>query len=297
MLLVSARFIRAVAFWVAYTAAMNVSATQRYALGVAYDGSALHGWQRQTQLPTVQGYLETALSQVADHPVTVQGSGRTDAGVHATGQVLHFDTSAQRPDKAWVRGVNSQLPDSVQVRWVRAVAPEFHARFGATARRYQYLFVDRDALEPLLGEHVWICQPLDSGVMHQAAQRLLGEQDFSALRAAGCQSASARRCIQSISVRRHRAFVVLDVQANAFLLHMVRNMARALLDIGRGQRDGAWLGELLAGRDRRLLGATAPAAGLYLVQVQFPPALSMGEPLPAGAPPPLLQALGDLDGY
>ncbi|MFK7915164.1 MAG: tRNA pseudouridine(38-40) synthase TruA [Pseudomonadales bacterium] len=276
---------------------MNDSIAQRYALGVAYDGTELHGWQRQTALPTVQGYLETALSRVADHPVTVQGSGRTDAGVHATGQVLHFDTCALRPDKAWVRGVNSQLPASVQVRWVRAVTPEFHARFSATARRYQYLFVDRDALQPLLGKHVWVCPALETGVMHTAAQRLLGEQDFSALRAAGCQSATAMRCIHRVSVSRYGAFVVLDIQANAFLLHMVRNIARALLDIGRGECDADWLSALLAGRDRTVLGATAPAAGLYLVQVQFPPALSFGEPLPAGAPPALLQVLGDLDGY
>lgn len=276
---------------------MSAPAPQRYALGVAYDGTGLHGWQRQRSLPTVQGHLEQALSAVADHPIVVQGSGRTDAGVHATGQVLHFDSTAQRPDKAWVRGVNSQLPSTVQVRWVQRVAPAFHARFGATARRYQYLLVDRDTVTPLLGERAWLCPALDTAAMHQAAQLLLGEQDFSALRAAGCQSATARRCVHRISVSRHRAFVVLDIQANAFLLHMVRNIARALVDIGRGHHDARWLAQLLADADRTALGATAPAAGLYLVQVQFPPALSFGVPLPAGAPPPLLQALGDLDGY
>ncbi|MGI9325141.1 MAG: tRNA pseudouridine(38-40) synthase TruA [Pseudomonadales bacterium] len=267
---------------------------RRYALGVAYSGTNFHGWQRQSSVATVQGALEQALSKIAAEPITVQGSGRTDAGVHATAQVAHFETSAERPDKAWHRGVNALLPESVQVRWAQQVPDSFHARFSASARRYQYLYVDPEALAPLMGRQAWRCERLDSDSMHRAAQILLGEQDFSAVRAAGCQSQTAMRCVHRVSVSRHHNLVVLDIQANAFLLHMVRNIARALFEVGSAARPKSWLEALLAGRDRTALGATAPPQGLYLVQVQYPLTVTAGAGLPPGQPAPLLQALGDL---
>jgi tRNA pseudouridine38-40 synthase len=240
----------------------------------------------------VQGALETALSQIADQPVRIAAAGRTDAGVHATAQVVSFTTPVERPVSAWLRGTNALTPATVKVRWVRAVDDTFHARYSATARRYQYLFCEDEAPSPLLHGRATLAGPLDDAAMHRAAQALTGEHDFTTFRAAGCQSPSAYRCVHRIAVHRLEAFVVLDVSANAFLLHMVRNLAGALARVGEGTRPEAWIADILGRRDRGLAGPTAPPQGLYLVDVSYP-----GHELPPGRPPPLLRARGGLDRF
>ena len=250
---------------------------QHYALGITYDGAAFHGWQRQTDLPTVQGTLEQALSRVADHAVTVRVAGRTDAGVHATGQVAAFTSAADRSQRDWLRGVNALTPATLRVDWVQPIAAEFHPRYSASARRYVYLYHDAGNAHPLLSNRVWSCGPLDADAMHRAAQVLLGEHDFSAFRAAGCQSLTPMRRVNRCDVLRRGEFVVMQIEANAFLLHMVRNIARGLHDVGAlaagSLPPGATPGdvaELLASRDRTRLGATAPPDGLYLAAVAYP---------------------------
>ena len=256
-------------------------AIQRIALGVEYDGSGFSGWQaqRSPQVPTVQEALESALTRVADEPVTVHCAGRTDAGVHALAQVVHFDTAAERSARAWVLGTNSMLPGAIAVQWAEQVDAGFHARFSAQFRRYRYLVLNRSERSALLYGRVCLQrQPLDAAVMHDAAQLLLGEQDFSAFRAAGCQSRSAMRRMDRIDVNRHGDMIIIDVQANAFLLHMVRNIVGALMAVGSAERDSEWLHAVLHSRDRSLCAATAPAAGLYLVAVGY--AAHWGLPAP-----------------
>lgn len=245
---------------------------RRVALGLEYQGSAYAGWQaqRRPRLPTVQETLERALARVADHPVSTVCAGRTDAGVHASRQVVHFDTPAARPLRAWVMGANSLLPRDVAVQWAREVAPDFHARFSALYRRYRYLVLVRGQRSALLSAAV--CherRALDAVCMHEAAQCLLGEQDFSAFRGAGCQSRTPMRRVDRIAVARAGELLSIEIEANAFLLHMVRNIVGSLLEIGSGERPAGWLGEVLASRDRTLAGATAPAQGLYLVDVGY----------------------------
>lgn len=250
----------------------------RIALGVEYNGRQFAGWQRQgaPELPTVQACLEEALAYIADHPVRVHCAGRTDAGVHATGQVVHFDCAIDRGERAWLRGTNSRLPDSIRVIWARPVAPEFHARFSALARRYLYLLYC-NPVAPAIGSGLVTTVPwvLDVAAMHKAGQYLLGEHDFSAFQAAGCQSATPNRCVHWLRVYSHHRFVVVDVQANAFLQHMVRNLVGMLLQIGQGLRAPEWSRELLRGRDRTQGAVTAPADGLYLVQVTYPDAFGV----------------------
>lgn len=243
----------------------------RIALGIEYDGSAFYGWQRQREVTTVQQVLEQALSKIAAHPVNLTCAGRTDAGVHATGQVVHFDSENPRNLAAWSMGVNSNLPHTVAVRWARYVNADFNARFSAVGRRYRYIIANCAMRPAILGLGVsHYHSPLDTAAMHEAAQALIGEHDFSAFRAAQCQSHSANRCLTEISVVRHGQFVVIEVAANAFLHHMVRNIVGSLLEVGKGERPSAWIGELLAGRDRTLAAATAKPHGLYLVQVDYP---------------------------
>jgi len=252
---------------------------QRYALGVEYDGGAFSGWQRLSRLgepdlrgePTVQQALEEALSFVAGHPVATTCAGRTDAGVHGSGQVVHFDSTAQRDARGWVLGTTSRLPPSVAARWCVPVASDFHARFSARARRYRYRILNR-AVRPAFERQYlsWERRPLDAGAMHNAAQALLGEHDFSAFRTVHCQAAHARRELQFIEVRRSGDIVDVEVQANAFLHHMVRNIVGSLLVVGRGEQPGAWIAELLAGRDRTVAGPTAPAAGLVFLGPRYP---------------------------
>jgi tRNA pseudouridine38-40 synthase len=257
-------------------------AMQRIALGIEYDGAAFHGWQTQQQDRNVQDVLQQALSRVADHPVAVVAAGRTDAGVHAAGQVVHFDTTAMRPSHAWLLGTNSYLPPDARAQWVVPVANDFHARYGATARTYRYTIVRRPAPSALLRQRAWWQhRPLDVAAMTAAASALLGEHDFSAFRAAACQAKRPWRHMQRIGVHEQGELLQLEFTANAFLHHMVRNLVGTLCRIGRGEEDIGWAGRLLAARDRRHGGITAPAQGLSLIRVAYPARFS----LPAGPVP------------
>ncbi len=258
----------------------------RVACRIEYDGSCYHGWQAQPHLnvPTVQETLEAALSQVAAASVRVHCAGRTDTGVHGVGQVVHFDPPACRSPKAWVLGTNANLPYDVRVHWAVAVPEQFHARFSALARRYRYIIANTP-IRPahLQGQVTWYRYPLDAPRMQQAAQALLGEQDFSAFRAAACQSTSPYRNVHQVSVERRGELVVIDIQANAFLHHMVRNIAGSLLAVGSGRQLVTWISELLAAGDRTIAAETAPSDGLYLVDVTYPETFD----LPATGPGPL----------
>jgi len=219
----------------------------------------------------VQEAIETALSFVADAPIATTCAGRTDAGVHAACQVVHFDTDAERSERSWTLGGNSRLPDAVRFLWCRAVAPDFHARYSARARRYRYRILNRGIPPALQRQWLsWERRPLDAGAMHRAAQALLGEQDFSAFRTAQCQAKHPRRCLHEISVVREGEQIAIEVQANAFLHHMVRNIVGSLLIVGRGEQPEAWIGELLAGRDRTVAGPTAPSEGLVFLGPRYP---------------------------
>lgn len=254
----------------------------RYALGVEYDGSEFHGWQRLTAHgetggpATLQATLEEALSGVAAHPVETICAGRTDAGVHAECQVVHFDSDASRTPRAWVLGTTSRLPPSMRIRWCAPVDDDFSARFSARARRYRYRLLNHQ-VRPALGRQwlAWERRPLDVDAMHRAAQQLLGERDFEAFRTVHCQAAHARRELQRLDVTREGDIVSFTVQANAFLHHQVRNMVGSLLEVGAGERPEAWIAEVLEGRDRTLAGPTAPAQGLVFVGPRYPRTLPL----------------------
>jgi len=254
----------------------------RIAVGIEYDGSAYAGWQAQASVATLQQVLERALGRVAAEPVSLTCAGRTDAGVHAYGQVAHYDTHAVRSIRGWVLGTNSELPRDVSVSWARPVPPHFHARYGAEARTYRYLISNQLARPALLaGRAAWIHRPLDQERMHAAAQALLGEHDFSAFRAAECQAKSPVRRMERIAVERLGDFLVIEATANAFLHHMMRNIAGLLIAVGRGDLPVGFAREVLAGRDRTRNAATAPAAGLYLLAVRYPAAFALPAPRPA----------------
>ncbi|MGE0383506.1 MAG: tRNA pseudouridine(38-40) synthase TruA [Gammaproteobacteria bacterium] len=243
----------------------------RIALGVEYDGRAYSGWQYQGHAPSVQQVAEAAVGRVAAATVRLQCAGRTDAGVHATGQVAHFDTEARRSARAWVLGTNVNLPADVSVRWACEVDPGFHARFSATGREYRYLILNRFSRDALAaGRATWECRPLDARRMHDAAQSLVGRHDFSAFRAAGCQAHTPVRNVTFLEVSRSGALITLRVRADAFLQHMVRNIAGVLIRIGAGLAPVHWAREVLDGRDRRLGAVTAPPDGLYLTRVFYP---------------------------
>jgi tRNA pseudouridine38-40 synthase len=243
----------------------------RIALGIEYDGTDFLGWQRLAHGDTVQASVESALSFVAAHPVEVTCAGRTDAGVHARCQVVHFDTSAQRSDRGWTLGANSRLPAEIAVLWARPVADEFHARYGARARRYRYRIVNRPVRTALDARFAaWERVPLDVGPMREAAAALIGEHDFSAFRTVACQARSASRHVREIAIARAGDEVTIEIEANAFLHHMVRNIVGSLLPIGRGEAPPEWLARILAGRDRSLAGPTAPAAGLTFLGPRYP---------------------------
>ncbi len=243
----------------------------RIAIGIEYDGTAYNGWQRQQNGTGVQQCVEQALSQVADEPLVVHGAGRTDTGVHASAQVAHFDTDRRRIERGWLLGANSNLPNDISVTWVRPVSDEFHARFSATERRYRYVILNRLVRPALERERAWwVCQALDEKVMHEAAQHLVGSHDFSSFRAALCQAKSPQRIVREISVSRHGDRLNIDIRANAFLHRMVRNITGTLVAVGRGERDGAWVAEVLDRRDRKQAGIAAPAHGLTLVGVGYP---------------------------
>lgn len=250
---------------------METASDTRIVLGLEYDGSRFYGFQRQRQTPTVQQALETAIGAVADEPVTVHCAGRTDTGVHAICQVVHFDAPVDRSERAWVLGCNSHLPDGASVLWARRAAPGFHARFSARGRSYRYRILNRWTRPGLLAGRVsWERRMLDAGRMHEAAQALVGEHDFSSFRAPGCQARHATRMLRSISVERRGNEVVIEVTANAFLYHMVRNIAGTLVDVGVGKRSPQWVADVLAQRRRAVAGVTATADGLYFVGVEYP---------------------------
>lgn len=249
------------------------SAAGRIALCIEYRGTDFNGWQAQgaVGVSTVQETLEAALSQVADQSIRLHCAGRTDSGVHASAQIVHFDTDNPRPLEAWVRGCNALLPPQVSVRWARSVGADFHARFSALSRRYCYVIYNNPVRSALLqGQAHWHYKSLDEKRMHQAAQCLLGELDFSSFRGAACQSSTPMRFVHHVTVQRRGDFVWVDIRANAFLLHMVRNIVGSLFEIGDGLREVDWLQKVLLEKDRRQAGITAPPEGLYLVQVEYP---------------------------
>lgn len=244
----------------------------RIALGVEYDGSAFHGWQVQPGGGTVQDALQDAMRKIAGVGIKVVCAGRTDAGVHATGQVVHFDTDVGRPLTAWVRGVNTFLPPAVAVRWAQAVPEDFHARFSARGRRYRYILLNRAQRVGVgHGRVGWYHHALDVAVMQEAAGLLLGQHDFSAFRAAECQARSPVRNLRRFDVRRSGDVVVFDLEADAFLHHMVRNLVGSLVYVGQGKHPAQWMGELLRARDRRVAAPTFAADGLYLAGVEYEP--------------------------
>lgn len=244
----------------------------RWAFGVEYDGSGYVGWQRQKDGCSVQAIVEEALGWVAGHPVDLQCAGRTDAGVHACGQVIHLDTPARRTSRNWLLGGNTHLPGSIGLLWAIPVPENFHARFSARSRRYRYIIANQGLRPAIQASGVaWWRYPLDVERMHEAAQALCGQHDFTSLRAVACQAKSARKTIHSIRVWRRDQFVVLDIHANAFLHHMVRNIAGLLLPIGEGRWEIQRVQEVLAARDRRASGMTAPAGGLYFLGAEYDP--------------------------
>lgn len=258
----------------------------RIALGLEYDGTAFCGWQTQEGGCGVQDHLEKALAQLAGEPrVAATAAGRTDAGVHAAAQVVHFDTGAERSPEAWVRGTNSFLDPHARVLWAREVPGDFHARYSARSRTYQYLLLNEPvASAALLGRVGWFHRPLDVPAMQRAARVLVGEHDFSAFRGAQCQAKTPVRTMHEALVERRANLVVFTFRANAFLHHMVRNLVGALVYVGAGRQPKAWIAELLAGRDRRTAAPTFAPDGLYLAAIEYDSALA----LPAFRPHPML---------
>jgi tRNA pseudouridine38-40 synthase len=243
----------------------------RIALGLEYDGSNYRGWQIQDHAPSVQDELQKALSFVADHPIAVVTAGRTDTGVHAATQVVHFDAPIDRGERSWVLGANTRLPRDIGAIWARPMPEHFHARFSALARSYRYLIQNRSSRPVLMRQRAcWVREPLDAQRMHIAAQQFCGTHDFSSFRAAECQSRSPIRRLDSISVTRKGEYLAIDVTANAFLHHMVRNIAGVLIAIGRGIEPVDWVSKLLVARERRVGGVTAAPEGLFLVGVRYP---------------------------
>jgi tRNA pseudouridine38-40 synthase len=259
----------------------------RIALGLAYDGAGSPGWQTQPGGQALQDQLEASLTQLAGHEVATVCAGRTDAGVHALTQVVHFDTFAERPLTAWVRGTNARLSDHLRVQWAQPVNDEFHARFSARSRSYRYLLLVSPVMNPLwAGRAGWVFQPLDLAAIQTAALALVGEHDFTAFRSSQCQARSPVRSISRFEVRQRGQFVEFIVTANAFLHHMVRNLVGTLVQVGLGRKTPEWVGQVLAARDRSLAAATFSPAGLYLAGVDYGP--QSGLP-PTGPFDPLLQ--------
>ena len=247
------------------------SGIKRYAAVVQYDGSTFCGFQKQTHSPSVQAELERALSYVADAPVILSCAGRTDTAVHASHQVIHFDSSAERSGYNWVQGANSQLPNSIALLWADEIEGDFHARHSATSRTYRYVMAVGNARPAILADGVtWVKFPLDAQVMQDACQYLLGEQDFSAFRGSGCQSLSPFRNVTAANIHQCGQLLVFEITANAFVLHMVRNIVGSLMEVGLGRQQPHWIKQLLIDGDRRHSAATAPPNGLYLVDVKYP---------------------------
>lgn len=258
--------------------------TLRWAAGVEYQGTAYHGYQTQGATPhTIQNYLQQAIGFVADHEIKLHCAGRTDARVHATSQVIHFDTSSVRKPWGWLLGSNTRLPDDISLQWVKPVPHTFHARFSARARRYRYVIYNHPVPSALMRHAAtWEKSPLDERLMQQAAFSFCGRHDFSAFRAAECQAKSPVRTVTHCQVKRQGKLLVLDIRADAFLHHMVRNIAGVLMAIGRGEAPVSWAAEVLATRDRQQGGVTARPDGLYLIAAEYDPAFQL--PAPALGP-------------
>lgn len=257
----------------------------RIAAVVNYDGQRFHGWQSQPGLRTVQDQLEQALAMIAGEPVRVVCAGRTDTGVHARAQVIHFDTDAARPTSAWVRGVNAHLPDDVAVSTAQRVRDDFHARYSASARRYMYLLLQSPARSALWHARAgWTHLQLDTDAMRAAGASLIGEHDFTSFRSSQCQAKHPVRTLSELSIEAHGPLLVLRCRANGFLHHMVRNIVGALVAVGAGRQPPAWISELMAARDRRQAAPTYSAAGLYLTGVDYPSEFGIAMPASHGLP-------------
>ena len=243
----------------------------RVALGIEYEGSNYAGFQRQTTLKTVQGELERAISIVANEKIEIQCAGRTDAGVNATGQVVHFDTNAQRSERSWIMGTNVNLPDDIAVTFAKIVDDSFHARFSAKARRYRYIISNTVYRPGILNKGVSVYQGnFDIEKMQEAADYIIGEHDFSSFRAADDESRTSMRCVHFVKITRFGQYIVFDIAANAFLMHMVRNIVGSLLTVGNGQNSVQWFKDMFDAKDRNQAGPTAKPYGLYLVDVTYP---------------------------
>ncbi len=254
----------------------------RYAAIIEYDGSQFNGWQIQPHAPSVQAAVEVALAHVADEPVRVHTAGRTDTGVHAVGQVIHFDTDKLRSNYGWLRGANTKLPDSVAIKWINLVDDEFHARFSAQSRRYRYILNTRKIPLGILADYV-SRYPLDLDLeaMRSALLALIGTHDFSAYRASGCQSMDPVKTMHSIELNQQGDWLWLDICGNGFLQHMVRNIVGVLLKIGAGERDVSWAAEVLESRDRKQAGVTAKPNGLYFVEAKYEKRFGLPESMSA----------------
>jgi tRNA pseudouridine38-40 synthase len=243
----------------------------RYAIGVEYLGSSYFGWQRQIHSKSVQEEVEKAFSLVADSEIKLSCAGRTDTGVHATGQVAHFDTVSLRSDSSWLRGANAHLPKEIKIKWVKEVSDDFHSRFSAIERKYQYIIYNSKFNSAILNDRVtWIYSELDIDAMNDAARSLVGEHDFSCFRSSRCQAHSPIRTMVSAKFFRSGQYIFFEIKGNGFLHHMVRNIIGSLLDIGRGKKDSDYIQQLITQKDRRLASKTAAANGLYLVGVSYP---------------------------
>ncbi len=243
----------------------------KIALGIEYNGHGFYGWQSQQNLQTIQGCLEEALSKIADERIITFCAGRTDAGVHATGQVVHFETEAQRNMRAWLLGTNTHLPSTIAVKWATIVADDFHARYKALSRSYRYIIYNHTTRPALLTSRVtWNYDVLNIATMQEASRYLIGELDFSSFRSAECESKTPMRNVTQLNINRFDDYIVIDIQANAFLHHMVRNIAGALMHIGAGFAEPEWMAEVLMAKDRRKAAETASPHGLYLTEVRYP---------------------------
>ena len=257
----------------------------RVALMVEYDGSQYHGWQAQTGLRTVQQALERALGRVADQEISVVCAGRTDTGVHATSQIVHFDCDKERATRAWIHGANSFLPKDVCVKWGAVMPDDFHARYSALSRRYRYVIYNTPIRPALLRCNMtWQYRQLDHRVMQEACQVLVGEQDFTSFRSVDCQSKTPMRNVHHLQVTRRGDLVIIDITANAFLHHMVRNIVGVLMAVGSGRKPATWVKDVLLAKDRRLGAETAPPYGLYLVAVTYPEAFHVMQSSMTGLP-------------
>ena len=242
----------------------------KFAIGVSYCGAGLEGWQSQPSGNTVQDRLERAFSEIAGEPISLTAAGRTDAGVHASAQVAHFESSSVRPESAWVRGVNALLPAEIAVQWSSPVAEDFHARYSALSRTYRYVLYSHAVRPTLLaGRAGWFHLPLDLEKMKEAADRLVGKHDFSSFRSAECQAKSPVRVMEAVTVRASGAYVLFDFTANAFLHHMIRNIVGCLVYVGKGKHPPVWIPELIVARDRQRAAPTFSPDGLYLFNVRY----------------------------